>query len=67
MEISAWIISFLITLLGVLKAGCGGHHLFWLVVWPLPVAVVCTVFIFVRRGFHFENGVLVLGRKRDSQ
>ena len=67
MEIRAWIISLLIALMGVVKAAHCGQHLFWLIVWPLPVALACTAFIFVRRGFHFQNGVLVLGRKRDDR
>jgi hypothetical protein len=28
-----------------------------------PVALVSTIFIFFRQGFHFQNGVLVLGRR----
>jgi hypothetical protein len=67
MEISAWIISLLIALMGVVKAAHCGQHLFWLIVWPLPAALACTAFIFGRRGFHFQNGVLVLGHKRDEQ
>ena len=67
MEISAWIISLLIAVVGVVKAVHCGQHLFWLIVWPLPLALACTVFIFVGRGFHFENGVLVLGQKLDDR
>ncbi|MBV9874215.1 MAG: hypothetical protein JO025_05765 [Verrucomicrobia bacterium] len=51
--------------LGVLVAALSKQPLFWLIVWPWPVVLVCTIVIFVRQGFHFENGVLVLGRKRD--
>jgi cytosine/uracil/thiamine/allantoin permease len=67
MEISVWIISLLISVMGVAKAAHSGQHLFWLIVWPLPVALACTAFIFVRRGFHFQNGVLVLGHKHDGR
>jgi hypothetical protein len=67
MEISVWIISLLIAAMGVVKAAHCGQHLFWLIVWPLPVALACTAFIFVRRGIHVQNGVLVLGRKRGEQ
>jgi hypothetical protein len=38
--------------------------LFWLAVWPAPVALACTIFIFFRQGFHFQNGMLILGRRR---
>lgn len=67
MEISARIISLLIAVMGVVKAAHCGQHLFWLIVWPLPVALASTAFIFVRRGFHFQNGMLVLGQKLDDQ
>jgi cytosine/uracil/thiamine/allantoin permease len=67
MEISVWIISLLISVMGVAKAAHSGQHLFWLIVWPLPVALACTAFIFLRRGFHFQNGVLVLGHKHDGR
>jgi cytosine/uracil/thiamine/allantoin permease len=67
MEICVWIISLLISVMGVAKAAHSGQHLFWLIVWPLPVALACTAFIFVRRGFHFQNGVLVLGHKHDGR
>ena len=54
---------YLIDVLGLVKAGCGGHHVFWLMVWPVPVTIACTIFIFVRQGFHFKDGLLVLGRR----
>jgi hypothetical protein len=59
-----WIASCLVAILGLVKAGQSEHPLFWLVIWPFPVAIACTIFIFVREGFHFEGGVLVLGRGR---
>ena len=58
-----WTVSCFIAVLGLVKAGCGGHHLFWLMVWPVPVTIACTIFVFVRQGFHFEDGLLVLGRR----
>jgi len=58
-----WTVSCLIAVLGLAKAGCDGHHVFWLMVWPIPVTIACTIFIFVRQGFHFKDGLLVLGRR----
>jgi hypothetical protein len=66
-EFGVWILGCLIAVLGVLKAADGPRHLFWLMVWPVPVAMTCTIFFFIRQGFHFENGILVLGRKRDDR
>jgi hypothetical protein len=65
LESCAWIFGCLVAFLGVLAAAHSNKPLFWLMVWPVPVAFACTVFIFVRQGFHFQNGVLVLGRSRD--
>jgi hypothetical protein len=67
LEFGTWIFGCLIAVLGVLKAAYGPQHLFWLMVWPVPVAMAYTIFFFVRQGFHFENGVLVLGRRRDGR
>lgn len=64
-EASIWCFGCLIVFAGVLMAAQWHGHLFWLMVWPVPVAFVCTTFVFVRQGFYFENGVLVLGRRRD--
>jgi hypothetical protein len=63
-EASIWIVSFLLGILGLVKALYSEQPLLWLVVWPVPVALVSTIFIFFRQGFHFRNGVLVLGRRR---
>jgi hypothetical protein len=63
-EASIWIASYLLAILGVVKAGYSEQHLLWLAVWPAPVALASTIFIFFRQGFHFRNGVLVLGRRR---
>ena len=59
-----WCFSCLLVFAGVLMAAQWRGHLFWLAVWPIPVALCCTIFVFVHQGFHFDNGVLVLGRRR---
>ena len=64
LESIIWIVSCLVVILGSITAGQSEHPLFWLAIWPFPVALACTIFIFVRQGFHFEGGVLVLGRCR---
>jgi hypothetical protein len=67
LEFGIWILSCLLTVLGVLKAAYGPQHLFWLMVWPVPMSMAGTIFFFVRQGFYFENGVLVLGRRRNGR
>ena len=62
LESIVWVVSCLLIVLGLIQAGESGQPLFWLAIWPFPVALVCTVFIFIRQGVHFESGVLVLGR-----
>jgi hypothetical protein len=64
-EACIWIASYLLAILGLVKAAYSEQPLFWLAVWPAPVAVASTIFIFFRQGFHFQNGVLVLGRRLD--
>jgi hypothetical protein len=64
LESIIWIVSGLIAILGLIKAAHSEQPLFWLAVWPFPTALACTIFIFVRQGFHFEGGALVLGRRR---
>jgi hypothetical protein len=63
-EASIWIASYLLAILGLAKAASSEQSLLWLAVWPAPVALASTIFIFFRQGFHFQNGVLVLGRRR---
>ena len=63
-EACIWIASYLLAILGLVKAVYSEQPLLWLAVWPVPVALVSTIFIFFRQGFHFRNGVLVLGRRR---
>ena len=60
-----WILSCLVAILGLFKAAHSEQPLLWLAVWPIPVTFACTIFIFVREGFHFQDGVLVLGRRRN--
>jgi len=64
LESIVWIVSCLVVILGSIEAGQSGQPLFWLAIGPFPVALACTIFIFVRQGVHFEGGVLVLGRGR---
>jgi hypothetical protein len=63
-QASIWIASYLLAILGLVKAVYSEQPLLWLAVWPAPVALASTIFIFFRQGFHFRNGVLVLGRRR---
>jgi hypothetical protein len=62
-ETSVWIVSYLVAVLGLLRAAYSENPLLWLALWPAPVAVVCTIFIFFRQGFHYREGLLVLGRR----
>jgi hypothetical protein len=62
-EASIWIAGYLLVILGLVKAAYSEQPLLWLAVWPAPVALGSTIFIFVRQGFHFRNGVLVFGRR----
>jgi hypothetical protein len=63
-EATILIASYLLAILGLVKAVYSEQPLLWLAVWPAPVALASTIFIFFRQGFHFRNGVLVLGRRR---
>ena len=63
-EAIIWIASYLLAILGLVKAAYCEQPLLWLAVWPAPIALVCTIFIFFRQGFRFQNGVLILGRRR---
>ena len=64
-EASVWIASYLLAILGLIKAAYSEQPLLWLAVWPTPIVLVCTIFVFFREGFHFRNGVLFLGRRRN--
>ncbi|HEY4783906.1 MAG TPA: hypothetical protein VIH54_18945 [Chthoniobacterales bacterium] len=63
-EASIWIASYLVAILGLVKAAYSEQPLLWLAIWPAPIVLVSTIFIFFREGFHFRNGVLFLGRRR---
>ncbi|MBV8813433.1 MAG: hypothetical protein JO271_03005 [Verrucomicrobia bacterium] len=63
-ESCIWAGSCVSALFGVLTAAQSEQPLFWLLVWPVPLALACTIFIFIRQGFHFHNGLFVLGRRR---
>ena len=63
-QASIWIASYLLAILGLIKAAYSEQPLFWLAVWTAPVALACMIFIFLRPGFHFQNGVMILGRRR---
>jgi len=60
-----WIASYLLAIVGLINAAYSEQPLLWLAVWPAPVALASTIFVFLRQGFHFQDGVLVLGRRRD--
>jgi hypothetical protein len=64
-EASIWIASYVLAVLGLVNAAYSEQPLLWLAVWPAPIALASTIFIFFRQGFHFRNGVLVLGRRRN--
>jgi hypothetical protein len=61
-----WVISGLAIILGLLHAAQSDQPLLWIAVWPAPVAVACTILTFLRQGFHFEDGILVLGQAGSS-
>ncbi len=64
-EASIWIASYVLAVLGLVNAAYSEQPLLWLAVWPAPIVLASTIFIFFRQGFHFRNGVLVLGRRRN--
>ena len=59
-----WIVSCVTAVLGIVRAALSEEPLFWLAVWPMPVTFASAIFVFCRQGFHLEDGVLVLGRRR---
>lgn len=62
-EASVWVASYALAILGFIKAVHSEQPLLWLAIWPAPVVLASTVFIFFRQGFHFRGRVLVLGRR----
>jgi len=65
-ECVVWVVSCVTTILGVVRAALSEQPLFWLEIWPMPVTFVSMIFVFFRQGFHLEDGVLVLGRRRSA-
>jgi hypothetical protein len=59
-----WIAGYLLAILGLVNAAYSDQPLLWLAVWPAPVALASTIFVFLGQGFHFQDGVLVLGRRQ---
>jgi hypothetical protein len=64
-EAAIWIICCVLAIVGVVKAAYSEEPLLWLAVWPAPIVIACTGFIFFSQGFHFQDGVLILGRRCD--
>ena len=62
-EAAIWIASYVLAILGLIKAAYSADPLLWLAIWPAPIVLACTVFIFFRRGASYRNGLLVLGRR----
>src|SRR5258707_12977461 len=62
-EVGIGIGSGLLAILGLVQAVHSAQHFLWLAIWPAPVTLLSTVFIFLSHGFHFRNGVLVLGQR----
>jgi hypothetical protein len=63
-ETVIWIACCLLTILGLAKAAASEQPFIWVALWPAPVVIASTVFIFLRQGFHIQDGVLVLGRRQ---
>jgi hypothetical protein len=62
-EVGIWLGCGLLAILGLVQAVHSTQPFLWLAVWPAPVTIVSTIFIFLDQGFHFRNGLLVLGRR----
>src|SRR5260221_9286188 len=57
-EARVWISSYLLAILGLIKAASSEQPLVLLAGWPTPILVVCTIFFFFPEGFPFWNGGL---------
>jgi len=66
-EVGIWIGSGLLAILGLVQAVHSAQHFLWLAIWPAPVTLLSTIFIFLSQGFHFRNGVLVLGQRTPNK
>lgn len=62
-EASIWVVSFALVILGVTKAAYSSESTVWLAIWPTPLVLIWTITAFLRQGWHYRNGVLVLGRR----
>jgi succinate dehydrogenase hydrophobic anchor subunit len=65
LEAGIWIVTYVLALVGLVNAAYSEEPVVWLAIWPAPIVLVSTIFIFFRQGFHFRNGLLVLGRRRN--
>jgi len=65
LEAGIWIAGCVLAILGLVNAAFSEEPLLWLAVWPAPIVIASTSFIFFSQGFHFRDGVLILGRRRD--
>jgi hypothetical protein len=63
-EASLWVVSFILVIFGVAKAAYSSESMIWLTIWPAPLVLISTITAFLRQGFHYRDGVLVLGRHR---
>jgi hypothetical protein len=61
-EATIWIASYVLAILGLINAAYSEQPLLWLAIWPAPIVLASVIFIFFRRGFHYRDGLLVLGR-----
>src|SRR5260370_7310721 len=59
-EVGIWIGSGLLAILGLVQAVHSAQHFLWLAIWPAPVTLLSTIFIFFSQGFHSLNRVLSL-------
>jgi hypothetical protein len=62
-EACVWVASYALAIVGFIKAAHSEQPLLWLAIWPAPIVLASTIFIFLRQGFHFRGPVLVLGRR----
>jgi hypothetical protein len=64
-EAVIWVAGCVLAILGLVNAAYSEQPLLWLAIWPAPIVLVSTIFIFFSQGFHFRDGVLILGRRRN--
>jgi hypothetical protein len=65
--VGIWIGSGVLAILGLMQAVHSAQHLLWLAIWPAPVTLLSTIFVFLSQGYYFRNGVLILGRRTNSK